>query len=270
MISYSYLKFKSTKYSIYDDFVKYEYNYILRSFVYLVPLDRITNHEINKNIIFYSLFKVGKVNLFTGGSNDPSFDSLEEFIKFNNYLDNQLQTVRGNYNVTRNVNEVGNSYNNSNKITNNYNNHNKHVENKKEVLFETKPGIAFIFNLQHLIFLIIIIVITILYKQIIFIYSLYIIYIVYLIYKILLWNNTKYKFYEDRVIDITGVININQKEIYFKNIKHIKLERKFLFERIFNQGTIHIYTPGSSILDSKISSINEYSTVYKEFKEVIL
>jgi uncharacterized membrane protein YdbT with pleckstrin-like domain len=239
------LRIRSTKYSITNNYIKYEFNYILGSKLEVVPLKKITNHEINKNIIAYSLFKVGNLKIFTGGSNDPLFDSLEEFEKFNNYLDNLLQEAKGNIKKSSNLN-VKNKSND--------------IQNKKEVLFETKPGIGFFITFGHLLFLIFSVLTLVLIP----------VYLIYVIFKFLLWKNTKYKFYEDRVVDISGVINITQKEIYFKNIKHIKLEKKFLFEKLFNQGTIHIYTPGSGFVDNKISSIKEYKEVYKDLKDVIL
>lgn len=241
------LRVRSTKYSITNNYIRYEFNYILGSKLSVVPLKKITNHQINKNIISFSLFKIGYLKIFTGGSNDPLFDSLEKFEEFNNYLDNLLQVVNNNIQKTSNLN----INTNSNKTQ---------IQDKKEVLFETKPGIGYFITLGNLIFLIFSILTLVLIP----------VYLIYLLFKFLLWKNIKYKFYEDKMINISGVINITQKEVYFKNIKNIKLERKFLFEKLFNQGTIYIYTAGTGFVDTKINSIKDYKQVYNDFKDVIL
>lgn len=246
------LKLISTKYSISKNYIKYEYDYFLGSRLDLVPFKKITNSEINKNLISYSLFKIGYLKIFTGGSNDPLFDSLENFETFNNHLDNLLQISKGNIQNKQELNNTNNeTIQNKQELNNN---------NNKKVLFETRPGVGFFMTYSHLLFFIFCLLTLVLIP----------IYIIYLIFKLILWRNTKYIFYNDRVVDISGVINITQKEIYFRNIKHIKLERKFLFEKLFDQGTIYIYTPGTGRVDNKINSIKNYKEVYDDFKEVIL
>jgi len=253
------LKIKSTKFSITNNYIKCESNYILGKEIQIIPLSKITNHQINKNIFSYSLFKVGYLKIFTGGTNDPIFHSLKNFKKFNNILNDLLQNYKNNIKIPNNsYNE--NRVNKSNTI------------NKEKVLFQTKPGISFLITLKDFIYLIIGIIIVLI--QSYFMSNnntviLILIYLIYLIYRILLFKNTKYEFYEDKVITIDGVFNITKKEIYYKNIKHLKLERKFLFEKLFNQGTIYIYTPGTGSVDNKIKSIKKFNEIYNEFKEVI-
>jgi uncharacterized membrane protein YdbT with pleckstrin-like domain len=188
---WSYLITKSTKYSIANNYIKYEYNYFLGSKIEIVPLDRITNYEIEKNIISYFIFKVGDVKIYTGGSNDPLFDSLENFEKFKDVLDNLIQQRKGNLNNKKTIKV-------ENKTTN------VQIQNKTEVLYETSPGIAFIITPGNLIFFIFSVL------SVIFIP----IYLINLINKIILWKRTTYKFYKDRVVVLTGVINVIKKEIF--------------------------------------------------------
>jgi uncharacterized membrane protein YdbT with pleckstrin-like domain len=133
------------------------------------------------------------------------------------------------------------------------------LENTKGILYEARPGISFLlkpFNLFLLIFLSILIVTIPLF-------------IIYIIFQIILWRNIKYYFYEDRFVELSGIINIKKKEIYFKNIKHIKMTRNLLFQKFFLEGTIHIYTPGSSFVDNTIISIKNSEEIYEDFKRVI-
>ena len=242
-----YLRTRSTKYTITKYYVKYEHDYFLSSKIEIMPLKKITNHKTNKNIISYALFKVGYLKIYTGGSIDPVLSSLEKYETFNDKLDNILRLAKGDSQSHSSLTHE--------QITDKIN-----TSAKKETLFETKPGIGFVITLANVLFLLFSLI-TIIFIPI---------YLIYLIYKIILWKNTKYLFYEDKIVDISGVLNITQKEIYFKNIKHIKLQRKFLFEKLFNQGTIFIYTPGTGVVDNKIDSIKEFEEVYKDFREVIL
>jgi uncharacterized membrane protein YdbT with pleckstrin-like domain len=97
-----------------------------------------------------------------------------------------------------------------------------------------------------------------------------VIYIFNIIIRLILYKNTSYKFYEHKLIDKSGVINITTKEIYFKNVKHLELTKPLFFDRILNQGTIHIFTAGSGTSDNKLNSVKEYKEVYKKLKERLI
>ena len=96
-----------------------------------------------------------------------------------------------------------------------------------------------------------------------------IVYLLLLLLRFIIFKNTFYELYQDKIIDKSGIINIKTKEILFKKIKYIQIIRPFFFDRISNQGTIHLYTPGTNFVDNKLHSIDEYEVVFKELKEMI-
>lgn len=265
---YKFLLMKSSKFSIGDISIVKEYDFIFATKKVIVPIQKITNSNINKNLISYGLFKVGTVKLFTGGDKDPFFDSLVNFEKFYSNLGNLLRSKKVNLENNQtlgNVNQVKVDETTS---------LNQHLEN--EDCFKTKPGNSFIltFVFWWSVILGVLFSIIIMFRDlIIFDFKIQIlliifitIYLIGIIFRFILWKNTRYEFYSDRLVDISGIINIKRKEIYFKNIKHISLTKKLFFDRILNQGTIHIYTPGTIYLDNKINSIKEYEEIYKQLK----
>lgn len=256
------LKVKSTKYTIRQDRIVYEDDYMLSATKIIVPNTKITNSQINKNLITYGLFKVGSVKLFTGGSKDPKFASLEDFEGFANVLS-----------------KIYSNINNQNQETNNID-YSTNIHTKEESAFKTKPSASFFvtFWFYSTIILLIptaallvaknfIIIEKIIYYAILT--GIGILYISLLLLRFILWKNTTYDFSHYKLISKSGILNITTKEIHFNNIKHIELHRKLLFDRAFGQGTIYIFTPGTASTDAKLSSIKEYKDVYEELKEVL-
>lgn len=59
------------------------------------------------------------------------------------------------------------------------------------------------------------------------------------------YNKIQYDFYSDRVEYKDGFLNISQKELKYKFIREVAMTKNIL-ERMFNLGTIHLYTNASS------------------------
>jgi uncharacterized membrane protein YdbT with pleckstrin-like domain len=287
---FSKLKIRTENYQIFNKIVQTSYNYILGQNITRIALNKITNTQINKNLISYGLFKVGSVSIFTGGSNDPKLNALEDFETFGQILskeyksqNNELSTNHTTHNQTQsktrnNQTQSTKSDFNINITKDNYNNQvktsNKSITNDDEIAgFTTKPGSSFMITyiFWSTIFTLPFIIIPLFFPGFKFISIIFIvIYIFNIIMRLILYKNTSYEFYDHKLIDRSGVINITTKEIYFKNVKHLELTKPLFFDRILNQGTIHIFTAGSGTLDNKLNSIKEYKEVYKELKERLL
>lgn len=59
------------------------------------------------------------------------------------------------------------------------------------------------------------------------------------------YNKIQYNFYVDRVEYKDGFLNVSQKELKYKFIREVAMTKNII-ERIFNLGTIHLYTNASS------------------------
>jgi uncharacterized membrane protein YdbT with pleckstrin-like domain len=278
---FSKLKIRTENYQIFNKIVQTSYNYILGKNITRIALNKITNTQINKNLISYGLFKVGSVNIFTGGSNDLKLNALEDFETFGQILSKEYKSQNNKLNTnhtTHNQTQSTKSDFNINITKENYNNQvntkNKSISNDDEIAgFTTKPGSSFMITyiFWSTIFTLPFIIIPLFFPGFKFISIIFIvIYIFNIIIRLILYKNTSYKFYEHKLIDKSGVINITTKEIYFKNVKHLELTKPLFFDRILNQGTIHIFTAGSGTSDNKLNSVKGYKEVYKKLKERLI
>lgn len=59
------------------------------------------------------------------------------------------------------------------------------------------------------------------------------------------YNKLEYNFYNDRIEYVDGFFNISQKELKYKYVREVTMTRNIL-ERLFDIGTIRIYTNASS------------------------
>jgi uncharacterized membrane protein YdbT with pleckstrin-like domain len=287
---FSKLKIRTENYQIFNKIVQTSYNYILGQNITRIALNKITNTQINKNLISYGLFKVGSVSIFTGGNNDPKLNALEDFETFGQILSKEYKSQNNEFNnnnttqnqtqnnTTNNQTQSTKSDFNINITKENYNNQvktpNPSISNDNEMPgFTTKPSSSFMITYisWSTIFTLPFMIIPLFFPSFRFISIIFIvIYIFNIIMRLILYKNTSYEFYDHKLIDRSGVINITTKEIYFKNVKHLELTKPLFFDRILNQGTIHIFTAGSGTLDNKLNSIKEYKEVYKELKERLL
>ena len=243
-----YLKIKSTKYVLTKNSVIYSFNYIFGSYKLLVPLDKITNTENRKNIFSYALFKVGHLKIFTGGSNDPVLNTFKKYEIFSKKVNEFSKKVR---NQTENTTSSQN----------------------EKALMSVRPGSSYFTTLFFWLSVIYSLLMYGIYSVIGYFYQIFlgitIVYLLLLLLRFIIFKNTFYELYQDKIIDKSGIINIKTKEILFKKIKYIQIIRPFFFDRISNQGTIHLYTPGTNFVDNKLHSIDEYEVVFKELKEMI-
>lgn len=249
------LQLKSTKFLINEKYVQNYYDYIFGKKDLRAPIIKITNTDTNKNLISYGLFKVGLVKIYTGGSHDPLFNNLNDFEIFYNSLNSIVKTGY----VKKLDEKVGNNLEESN----------------EDPSYQTKPGSSFIITYMFyvsIVFLSILIYIYTFLKEFFNLSILIIgsIFFILLILRVILWSNTKYEFFDNKINVTTGILDITKKEAYYKNVKHVRLRRGLLFDRILKQGTISIYTPGTIFDDKKIYSIKNYKEVYKNLKNVLL
>lgn len=100
------------------------------------------------------------------------------------------------------------------------------------------------------------------------IYSLYI--IIKSIFVSKQYKSYNYDFYKTKVIYKDSFINISEKEVKYKNIREVYL-RRGLFQRMFNLGTIVLYTNAETGFANGIfiKDVENSEQLYKEIKELI-
>ncbi len=241
----SFIKTKKTSYLITENSLVYQYNYFLGSYKNVVPLDKLTNSEIRKNVITYALFNIGHISTFTGGSNDPVFSSFEKYSDF------------------------------SNKIT-------TYMDGKiaEKPIMEERPGSSYFstFFFWYSIFFGILFTlyyyfgsnsIEIQLVKTAIVITLSLLYIGGLLLRYILYKVTSYQIYTNKVVDISGIINITSKEIPLEKIKYVEVRQNLFFERLLKQGTIHIYTPGSSSVDNKLYALEKHKELFDSLVEYL-
>ncbi len=242
----SMIKTKNTTYSITQNSVVYEYDYIFGSYKTVVPFEKLTNTEVRKNIFSYLIFKIGHVSIFTGGSNDPIFFSFKKYEQFSNEIVSHT---------------------------------NKNISLEKPIMVE-KPGSSYFSTFFFWYSLLFIFLFTgyfsfrsmLIDSYIVrtsIISTLILFYIGGLFLQYILYKNTSYEIYKNKVIDKSGIINITTKEIPLEKIKYVEVKQNLFFERILNQGTIHIYTPGSASVDNKLNSLEIHKKIYDSLVEYL-
>jgi uncharacterized membrane protein YdbT with pleckstrin-like domain len=86
------------------------------------------------------------------------------------------------------------------------------------------------------------------------------------LYKLIYTYMWSYKFYEDIVIEQTGVFNITKKEINYFRIKSVKVEKPFLY-RLFNLSIVHIYSSDPFQPHLKLVAIPIGDEIAKDIKD---
>ena len=84
------------------------------------------------------------------------------------------------------------------------------------------------------------------------------------------FKKLNYEFYKDKVVVQSGIIVIKRDEIYFENIKYLRLTYSFPFEKIAKQGTIEIHSAGSSNSDLVIRNLEKSKEVYDKLNKIII
>lgn len=101
-----------------------------------------------------------------------------------------------------------------------------------------------------------------------------IIYTLYILIKLIFVNKQyksyNYDFYKTKVIYKDSFINISEKEVKYKNIREVYL-RRGLFQRMFNLGTIVLYTNAETGFANGIfiKDVENSEQIYKEIKQLI-
>lgn len=256
-----YLKLKKTNYCFYEDSAFLKYHYIFKNADHATPYRKITNVSRYRSLIRNLLFKVSNIKLYTGGNRDQLFS---------NVANNSTMFEIFSYLVKDKTNRLNKKIVSSIK------------SNQEKPIKILKPGVSYI--VQPLIS-------TIIYSSIfvvaIFVSIIYvnessikffvlfgsiigiIIGIIKLIITFIQWKNIKYELYKTKIVMTYGVLSIVSSEIYIANIKYVSLNIPFYLQRVFNEGTISIYTAGKSSRDGILRRVPNAKYYYKQLCEVI-
>lgn len=84
------------------------------------------------------------------------------------------------------------------------------------------------------------------------------------------YDSYTYNFYKTKVIYIDSFLNISEKEVKYKYIREVTMTQTFI-QRLFNIGTIWLYTNAESGLNNgiRIISVENVSDVYNKIKSTI-
>lgn len=84
------------------------------------------------------------------------------------------------------------------------------------------------------------------------------------------YNSYQYDFYKTKVIYKDSFLNVSEKEVKYKYIREVTM-RQTIFQRMFNIGTIILFTNAETGVGNGISIINveNVQEEYKKIKEVI-
>ena len=248
LIIFLYLKLSSTKFSITESYVEYSFDFFLWKKNLRVSIKNISNVENKKNIFTYFLFKTQNIKIFNGSDLDIKFFNLENFEKVKSLISNLLE----NKDITQNLDT---------QII---------QENISSVAKNTiKSENSFLFScaLNKIIFFIICLTSIFLFSSInlsstIFLVGVFIFLCIWFLLNFVYWKNFKYEFFEDKIILSSGIINQKKVQIKYSNIQNIKLNRNFFFDKILDQGSIFIYTAGTSSHEGFLVSIKDYENFF--------
>lgn len=84
------------------------------------------------------------------------------------------------------------------------------------------------------------------------------------------YDNYQYDFYKTKVNYKDSFLNLSEKEVKYKYIREVTM-RQTIFQRMFNLGTIILFTNAETGMGNGISIINveNVQEKYKKIKEVI-
>ena len=246
-----YLKLRSTQFIITDSYMEYSYNYIFGEENLRIPINKITNIEVNKNIISNYIFGIGSVLIFTGSSMDGKFFSIKNFNEIKNKISKTIDGKNFRQNTNIEIEEE--------KILSEV-----RAENSYLISSSISKLITFILGLTLFLIYSSSILISIILSVI-----LLIILFIWFFIDYLYWRNFLYLIYKNKIIIKSGLININESEIKYCNIKNISLDRKFFFDKLLKQGNIRIFTAGTDLQEGNLISIGEYEKIYEFLKNKI-
>ena len=88
------------------------------------------------------------------------------------------------------------------------------------------------------------------------------------IWKILEVSCHRYDFYDDRITETSGVINVTTNEIYYHRIKGTSLEEPLLY-RIVGLSTLHVRTSDQYVSELNITAIPIGKALMKDLKNIV-
>lgn len=248
-------KIKKTTYSITNNYVTLYHDYFFSKSTTRVPISKITNTKTSKNAISYSLFKVGKSLIYTGGMVDPVFTSLEDYQTFGRYIS---ELSKGKKIQTQKTTASKTSQ------------HKKEIKEEDPVLICKTSPVFFIKQLiSTTLFFAIISLMIYFFVNLMWTIAVIGFFLFIILIQFLYWKSLKYEFYTYKVIKYSGIITTISAELHYKNLKYISLRRSMIFDRIAKVGTIYLYTAGSSSIDKSIISVKKFDEIYSSFEEVL-
>jgi membrane protein YdbS with pleckstrin-like domain len=223
----------------------------------VVPLGKITNTRTIRNVFSYLLFKAGSLQVFTGGSDDPYLRLFREYEDYSEIVSQKYGTVR------QRIKDATN-------------------DSQKATYEEYRPGMSYLVNtlFTNLIFWGIVggmlaIVIYLVPEIPVWLMGIVVGAVIFWLLAVLMiriWQRsvTRYYLYENKLVIRYGIITLRSEELYYRNIKYLKLTRPYLFTRLLDEGTIHLYTAGTGGVDNRVSSIKAYKKVYEYLRGKVL
>lgn len=88
------------------------------------------------------------------------------------------------------------------------------------------------------------------------------------LWKILEVSCHRYDFYDDRITETSGVINVTTNEIYYHRIKGTSLEEPILY-RIVGLSTLHVRTSDPYVSELNIVAIPIGKALMKDLKNIV-
>lgn len=82
-------------------------------------------------------------------------------------------------------------------------------------------------------------------------------------------KNTSYLISSSKINKKTNFISIDQLDLPSKNVTNISYLKTFLFDRLFNTGTLLIYTSGSSSVDVVMNAVENIEDKYNKISKLI-
>lgn len=255
---FTYFRIRKTNYKFMEKSFLVSHNYFFSRMREVVPYKRITNVQSSRNIFSYALFRILKYNIYTGGDRDPILSAVPDDKLLGNLFSYVVES-------------------DSNIITNKtVKSIEKNISNPEIIL---KPGKSFfIGSIVRNVFLFLIFLIVGLIVNNYFDNNLYLILIilgiilplVFSIFRYIIWKNISYELYDEKIVRISGVLTMQRKEVFLRNIKYIGMDRPYLFQKVLGEGTIHIYTAGTGGVDNSLERIKDAPKYYKILKNALL
>ncbi|MFP4401715.1 MAG: PH domain-containing protein [Candidatus Nanoarchaeia archaeon] len=258
--SISIFKLKKTHYNLLPTNLHITHNYFFSKSHKVVPYSKITNTTNIRNIFSYAIFKLFNIQVFTGGSKDPILVKIPITSNLPIILSSVVKSSHNQLSQSR-VQTI--------------------IQSAPQPLMTLKPSISFILPiyisfLKYSLFFIVAYIISSNYApeeihQFITVAIIIgvILGLLSIITRHILKHNYTYQLFEDKIILIGGLTTISTHEIYTKNFKYISYHQSLL-QRMFNEGSVLIYTAGESGMNGILRNIPHSELYYQHIEYALI